>query len=212
MEKIIIAGSEVLVDESERYIQLNDVNLTDICDLWKQIKIRYLGYDVMFCYHNAITTNSFLNEIGAILIDDNVEMRLSPENFIATDRNDVKQISESDFDSFTVYHDNHNPEMYWSSERIKKDLSRWAIFALHTDKRITGYILLALWNSEIFCVNAVSQIEAEALITVAAKFAFGHGKNELLFMADKDTIIQKAALAAGFRVTGQYKGYITKLL
>jgi hypothetical protein len=123
------------------------------------------------------------------------------------------QITENDFDVFSSLHDERNPEMYWTSERIKKDLTRWGIFVLYSGKQITGYILISMWNqtqAEIFCVEATESTHGESLITAASAYAFENGKIEVLYMADESTIGHKAALTTGFCATGYYKGYEIK--
>ena len=159
--------------------------------------------------YNTMPPYEFLDEIGAVLIDDNVEMRLTPEDFIASDTHGVSRLVETDFSAFAVYHDKRNPDMYWTSERIKNEVSRWGIFLL-SDKQIIGYILLAMWDmeqAEIFVVTAADGIQYKAMITASVMYAFSNGRNSILFMADKNTIEYEAALAVGFKATGQYKGY-----
>ena len=41
MSKIIVAGVEVLVKETEQYIQANDINGVDLDIFWQQIKDHY---------------------------------------------------------------------------------------------------------------------------------------------------------------------------
>ena len=213
MIKTKFAGHEIFVEESEHYLQANDISITDINVLWEQMKIYYENYDVMFCYHNTKVPVGFMSIIGAVLVDDCVEMRLAEKYFKVSDIYNVVQVTEIDFEAFAAFHDERNPEMYWTSERIKKDLNRWGIFMLSSGSQIASYILIAMWNptqAEIFCVETTEHIQGEALIAAASAFAFEKGKTEVLYMADENTIAHKAALAIGFHITGYYQGYEIK--
>ena len=146
-------------------------------------------------------------------MDDSVEMRLTHKYFQVSDMSHIVQITEIDFDIFAALHDKRNSEMYWTSERIWQDLTRWGIFGLWSEGQIAGYILIAMWNpvqAEIFYIETIELTQGEALITAASAFAFEKGKNEVLYMADENTIGYKAALTIGYRVTGYYQGYEVK--
>lgn len=213
MKKINIDGIEVVVEDTDRYLQINDICGADLGRIWEQIKTDYRRYDRWFCYHNTEVPNAVLNEIGAVLADDNIEMHMTVGKLCDHITPDAVRLKDEDFNEFAVIHDQLNPEMYWSSERIGRDLSRWGIFILRSDNRIVGYILLSMWNpvqSEIYCIVASDKIQNEILIVSAVKYAFDNNKNDVLYMADKNTIAQKAASTVGFITTGFYKGYRVK--
>ena len=213
MIKTNITGVEILVEESEHYLQANDIDTANIHRLWLEIKSRYSNYDVMFCYHNTNAPLEFMRSINAVLADDSVEMRLTHKCLQSSNMYHITQVTETDFNIFAAFHDKRNPKMYWKSERIRQDLARWGIFILWSDRQIAGYILVAMWNlvqAEIFCVETTELAQAEALIAAASAFAFEKGKTEVLYMDDENTLGHKAALAIGFRVTGYYQGYVVR--
>lgn len=213
MLKISIDGIEIFVEDTDHYLQTNDICGTDIKRIWEQIETDYKNYDKWFCYHNLEIPYECLRELGAVLADDNIEMRLTADNFICYETLEVERITDESFDDFAYYHDSCNPGMYWTSERIKRDLSRWCIFTLRSANQIEGYILLSIGDtvqSEIFCVEAPNKTQSEALISSTVKYAFDNGRHEVLFMADADTINHEAALSVGFTVTGFYKSYTVK--
>ena len=213
MKKIDIDGIEVFVEDNDQYLQINDICDADLSRIWGKIKIDYASYDKWLCYHNTKIPLALLDEIGAVLKDDNIEMRLANNNFNYSEIFGIVRITDENFDEFSVYHNETNPEMYWTSERIRRDLSRWGIFSLQPDTDTAAYILLSMWDSvqsEIYCVEASDRSQCEDLIAYAAKYAFDNSKAEILYMADIDSIGLKAAKAVGFTVTGVYKGYMIK--
>lgn len=194
-------------------MQVNDISGENLSRIWSQINNRYEQYDKWFCYHNTEVPNAVLNEIGAVLVDDNIEMHMTVGKSFNHITPDAVRLRDEDFNEFAVIHDQLNPEMYWSSERIGRDLSRWGIFILRSDNRIVGYILLSMWSpvqSEIYCIVASDKIQNEVLIASAVKYAFDNNRNDVLYMADKNTIAQKAASTVGFITTGFYRGYKVK--
>jgi hypothetical protein len=211
MMKININGIESFVEDNDRYLQINDIRNADLIRILERLQTDYMGYDIWFCYHNTEPPVETLNKIGAVLEDDNIEMRLTDDNFLPFETFDVVRVTDDNFEEFSAYHNERNPDMYWTSERIERDLSRWGIFTLWTDSKITGYILLSMWDSfqsEIYCVDATDNIRCQVLISSAAKYAFDNGKKELLYMADENTNGHIAAEAVGFTRTGFYKGYM----
>lgn len=211
--KIIIDDVEVLVEDIDYYLQANDIGGEKFDIIWNHIKDRYEQYDKWFCYHNTEIPSAVLDEIGAVLVDDSIEMRMTVSDSYNLITSDVTRLKDEDFDEFATYHDQLNPEMYWSSERIGRDLSHWGIFILRSNNCIVGYLLLSMWHpnqSEIYCIVASDKLHNEALITAAVKYAFDNKKDEVLYMADKCSIAQKAASSVGFITSGFYKGYIVK--
>lgn len=213
--KINIGGVEVLVEDIDHYLQINDICGTDLSRIWEQVKTDYASYDKWICYHNSEIPFVVLDEINAVLEDDCIETRLIYDELNYPEKLDIariERVTEEGFDEFATYHGECNPDMYWTSERIRRDLSRWGIFSLRTINEITGYILLGMRHpveAEIFCVDAPDSVQYEALIAFAAKFAFDNGRKEVLYMTD-NPVSHGAALSIGFAVTGFYKGYLIR--
>ena len=213
MENTIIDGIEVIVSDVDRYMQINDISCPDLARVWRQINDKYNSYEKWICYHNyADIPFALLNEIGATLEDDCIETRLTVDSFIYSDVFGVVRVTEEDFDEFAGYHGERNPD-WMESELVRRNFSRWSIFALLINNRIADYILLAIGDpiqAEIFGVEASDIIRCKNLIAFAAKHAFDSGKKEVLYMADENTTAHKAALEVGFVNTGFYKGYEIK--
>ena len=213
MNKVTIAGVDILVDSEEKYLQINDVyDLRE--SLWNQIAERYAGFDAVFCYHSTTAPEEFLASIGAVMVDDCVEMRLHNDETLVTASPDIYLVDDTSFDAFAALHDKRNPDMYWTSVRIRSDLARWGIVTSQIDGQITGYAMVAMWDpfaAEIFCIEASDVEHSLSLIIAAARYAFEAGKPEVLYMADKGAKQQTVAQLAGFCTTGFYQGYSAKV-
>ena len=199
-----------IVSDIDKYLQINDISGEDLAKIWKQVKTDYASYEKWICYHNySEIPFKLLEEIGAVLEDDCIETRLAKGGFSYSEASGVVRITVDNFDEFAALHHKRNPEMV-KSERIRRNFSRWGIFALLMDSRVTDYIILATGHpveAEIFCVEASDSDKCKKLISYAAKYAFDSGKEEVLYMADEDTMAHKAAISVGFANTGFYKGY-----
>jgi len=213
MAKVLIDGIEATVSDTDQYFQINEISGSDLTWIWEQIKTDYASYEKWFCYHNvAEIPFALLDEIGAVLEDDSIIMRLSYDNFIFSEVSGVVRITEKVFDDFAAYHNKCNPDMV-TSEQIKRNLSEWGIFVLLSGKQITAYTLIFtryLEEAEIFCVEAPDIVSSKALVTTAVKYAFDNGNKKILFMADENTDAHKTALSIGFASEGFYKGYRIK--
>jgi len=210
VSKISIDGITAYVEDSENYLQINDICDADLERIWQHLRSDYADYDKWFCYHNMECPSILTCEFGAVIKDDNIETKLTSLDYYKYDANCVVRVTDENFAEFAVHHDELQPEMYWTSERLKRDLLRWGIFILRAGNKTVGYIILSMGDAiqaEIFCVKTLSKIQYEMLIAYASKFAFDNGKDEVLFMVDKNSIAHKAALSVGFNVTGFYKGY-----
>ena len=211
--KTSIDGVAAFAENADRYLQFDDISGADLSRLWGGVQAAYPDYDTWFCYHNTEPPLARLEETGAALADDCTAMRLVPEGFQPGGTRGAKRVANEDFAGFAAYHDACNPNMYWTGERIGRDLSRWGIFALRADDAAQAYLLLAMGNpprAEIFCLHAFDAAQCAALISVAAKEAFDGGIQEIIYMADKQDLGHAAALSSGFAVTGFYKGYAIK--
>ena len=213
MKSITMHGVEVFVDTDEAYIQINDIRESDIDKVLRELTKQYSGYEVVFCFHDMVAPADTLRGIGAELSDDCIKMCLLPQDCKAHENHLVTLLTEVDFDDFAVIHDTRNADMYWTSERIRNNRDIWRIFLLQTKQGISGYAMLMIELSddslgEIFCVEADDPAQCKAIFSAAANCAFECGKNEVVFMADRDdTDAQVAASAVGFRVAGYYQAY-----
>ncbi len=173
---------------------------------------KYPGCVLDFVYTEADAPEELLRETGAAVIDACAEMRLDLSEAEAADYPDdarIVPVAAGTFASFAALHDARNPGMYWTSERIRENLSRWMIY-----RKGDGYILLGTWDAtaEVYALEAVDILDMAALLAKAVRYAFEAGKAGVLWMADEDNPGHIAiAEKLGFRRTGWYKCYRTKI-
>jgi hypothetical protein len=144
-----------------------------------------------------------------VLEDDCIQMFLYTDKINESKTIGVEQVTDKSLSEFSIIHDERRTDMYWTGERLSRDLSRWGVFCLRRDGQISDFIIISMRDStqaEIFCVEASEMKRRVNLITFAVKYAFDNGKTEVLYMVDNDTE-HESALAVGFIVTGFYKGY-----
>ena len=209
---------EIFVDDNEKYIQINDVDIADIEKVWEQLQTSYPGFVADFCFHNTPAPEKFLLAAGAELLDNCEEMRLSSKDFVdlpMASGGDVTPVTTENFADFAAYHDRACPDMYWSSRRLLSDFAAWDIFTMQRQGEISGYVIMR-GKTEIYCVQTDSLDDKTALINMAAKAAFAaqdEGTDtDILFMVDRDNFTEVgAAMHLGFRRTGYYVAYRAKV-
>ena len=210
--KIKINDIEALVIDSDKYVQINDISDTDLRKIWGQLCADYVNYEKWFCFRNVDTPPVLTEELGAVLVDDCIQMRLYADRLNYSNAHKIEPIEEEDFTQFAAFHDKRNPGIHWAGAQLLRDLPKWGVFCIHHNGCITDYVLISMWDaavSEIYCVETADYVKCKNLMSFAAKYAFENGKNEVLYNADDD-LKRDAALSVGFVVTGFYKGYRTK--
>lgn len=199
---------EIIIEEAEKHIQVNDLPAgdEDVChSCWRELQDKYMGYEVDFCYHNCEVPLAFMEEIGASLLEACSEMRLAQSDFVSVSGFEPLRVTEENFSMFTTLHDKVEAGMYWTSERIGQDLSRWCIFVSEN-----SYVMMSLWGNtpEVFALEDADAASGAALLSAAAAFAFNMGKKSVLFMADDSAKAHiDAARSAGFVECGKYVAY-----
>jgi len=210
--KIVIQGIDIYVEDRDYYLQINDISDTDLRMIWEKIKTKYPSYEKWFCFRNVDVPVALMDELGAVLEDDCIQTRLFPDKLCYKSTSDIEQVTNDTFNEFAAVHDACVSDMYWTGERLGRDISKWGIFCLRYNERITDYLIMSMRDpleAEIFCIEASNNDKCRELIACAAKFAFANGKNNVLYMAD-DKEKQEVALSVGFAVTGFYKGFAIK--
>jgi len=218
MISISINGVDVFLEESEKSLQINNINEKDINNIWETLIKSYPRHKIDFCFKDVPLPMDKLSQINATILDDCINMNLAPEDYKACDNHHVLLLAEEDFEIFANFYDSCEMDMDWSSRQIKKRLDIWRIFVTKVNGEISGYITLmiplkdanlnVLFYGEIFAVNANSPDNHKALISAAAKYSFESRKREVVYMVDIcDTKACDAALAVGFKTVGFYKSY-----
>jgi len=216
VKSVIIANVEILVDEVDKFIQVKDI--VDIpLGFEQEIITRYPEYETWFLYHKTSAPAERLGKI-ATLLDDCIHMRLKKNDFIDSVTSDVFRVSDKEnFKIFASLHDKNSEDMFWTSNLIEENISKWGIFLSEPQSQEKGYAIIHtepadLKIGEIFYLQSDSTEKSKALLASAVKYAFGMGKSEIVYMIDKNSKHiraneQEAALSIGFRTVGLYQGY-----
>ncbi|MCG4722916.1 hypothetical protein, partial [Alistipes putredinis] len=83
-------------------------------------------------------------------IDASFTMELKKEDFIRNFNDGEVDFLEVDkYDEYAVFHDKHNPNIYWNSERIFENIDIWQIYTIIKNQKIIGSIFIKVKNK--FC-------------------------------------------------------------
>jgi len=210
---------ELLVTESEKNIQINDISEEKIAAVWERMLRDYPGYEIFFSFNSERMPAKqevpiqFLDKINAELVDDTLIFRLKEIDFTPEIENklEIAPLTEAGFDEFAEFHDHRNPDFFWTSKRIKARLDIWQIHTLNKNKQLMGYAMIMLTKqiAEIFTVESDDEFEFKALLSTACETAFTAGKTEVLYMIEKaaPTNYHQIAKDLGFKEVGYYQGF-----
>jgi hypothetical protein len=173
---------------------------------------KYPACALDFVYTETDAPEEQMNEIGAKKVDSCVRLRL-PDADAFNYANDgaactayaIDPVTPATFDAFAEIHDRKNPDMYWTSARIKAAMSRWRIYRADED-----YILLGIWDdaAEVYALEAKDIPAMASLLRQACTFAFRINKTGVIWMVDEDKPDEiKLAEGLGFVKTGVYRSY-----
>jgi len=211
--KINIQDVEVSVIDDDLYLQISDPSEADLYKIWAEITTSYPNYEKWLCFRNVEIPHAFLQEHNAILKDDCIRLLLYPNAFIYDETQTAEAITVETFPELAALHDQSYSDMYWTGERLGRDLTKWGIFCTRCPKgKISDYIIISNWQTgmaEIFCIHTTSHDNCKKLLNTAAKYGFDIGKPNVLYMADNipNGIDHDTALAIGFVNEGFYQGY-----
>ena len=201
---------KLIITEDAMHLQINEFyadNPEDLRAIWRGLQDKYLGYEIDFCYHNCDVPVDFMYEIEAYVLESCLETRLFQDAFTPISGLDVIIVTESNFDRFASLHDKVSQGMFWTSERLKKDLSHWLIYMY-----CENYVLMSLGNeaAEIYGLEAAERCIRKLLLSQAAEYAFKVKKANVLYMIDDDAHSElEMVQSLGFVICGKYVAYST---
>ena len=70
-------GIDIHIEETERYVQINDINESDLLRIWDTIKTTYAGFAYNVCFRNTALLYNALRKISATLLEDCIGMELT---------------------------------------------------------------------------------------------------------------------------------------
>jgi len=218
-----LEGTELLITESEKNIQINDIPEEKVGAVWECMLRDYAGYEIFFCFNSERMLAKqeipirFLDEVNAELIDDTLIFRLEVTDFTSEIESnlEIAPLTEVGFDGFATFHDHRNPDFFWTSKRIKARLDIWQIHTLNKKGQLTGYVMTMVGQrhskqiAEIFTIESDDELEFTALLSRTCQTAFTAGKTEVVYMIEKSapTNYRQIARDLGFKEAGFYQGF-----
>jgi len=214
---------ELMITESEKSIQINEVPENKMAKIWAHLVDEYVGYEVFFCFNSERATGNleipidFLDEMGAERLDDTVIFRLREERFLPSliGKIGIFPLDETTFSEFASFHDRRHPDFFWTSQRLWERLELWQIHLLYEEKVLIGYVMTLMEQrhvpkmAEIFQVEAADGFRFQSLLETTCEIAFDKGKTEVLYMVEKSDMEmrQEVLRNIGFREVGFYQGF-----
>ena len=187
MKNIVVKIEEVeiLITESEKYMQINDIPEEKIAIVWDRILTDYSGYEVFFSFNSERMAADqkipvqFLAKINAKIVDDTLSFWLKKENFTSATENDLEivPLTENDFNDFSQLHHSRNPDFYWTTKRIKERSSIWQIHIFKKKGQLSGYVMTMTkqrnleGSAEIFAIEANNESEFKTLLSTTCQSA-----------------------------------------
>jgi hypothetical protein len=212
---------QIIHEPNDNYVEVKNCSFERkeaFQTFYSELKEKYPGCTFDFVYTETDAPEELMHEIGAELIDSCVEMRLTEAEehgpvescavsaaCVANTACAVEPVTPATFDVFAEIHDRKNPDMYWTSARIKADMARWRIY-----RADDGYILLGIWDAaaEVYALEAADIPAKASLLRQACTFAFRINKTGVVWMVDEDKPEEiKMAEVMGFVRTGGYRCY-----
>lgn len=132
-------------------------------------------------------------------------------------REDIRLLTTDDLEDFSDIHDKINPDMYWTSERLKKNLDNWRIFVYREMGKIKSYIMSQVYTDltgEIFNITNVGFLDRsiiEDLVYIVCKDMFDIGVTDIVSSCDMESYEKDLYYKLGFERTNDYIGYNIKI-
>ena len=133
----------------------------------------------------------FMNSIGAELEDYDYELRLKRAAFRGgAGHENTAQLTEQYYAGFSEFHNHHNPDVFWTGEKLLDALDKFRIHIAIENKTIVGAVVTSKQTEpEIFFLTLAEHHQVlrygKPLLLHAAKSAYCDGAEEILSMVDK---------------------------
>lgn len=192
--------------EKDRYIGITSISvekhyagaLKELFQYWSE---KYRGYewDVYFPEENEEALG-FMREKGLKAEESVVDVLLFKEYAMQPEEEGILHINHENFQRFAEIHRFSEEGMYWTGERIRKNLENWEIF-VSEGKGAVYYNGKGQENLEIFGIDFWRQEPdmdtARSLLAACLNHAKRSGAKSMYFFNDPD--IHRIVSALGFR-------------
>lgn len=223
----LIGVLNLFVDEENEYLQARGGVLAKrsfdiVCDEFiRYLESNYSGYKMYFGYpvenEKAI---KYLKDIKAKSVDASITMNLKKVDFVRADVFDeVVLLTDKYYEEYGIFHDKHNPNMYWNSERIFEKIDIWKIYVIMKEGKIVGSIFIKFigdTESEVFGISVDEEYKYDnfelMLLSEGVYNIFQDGREEMLYFVDEDDKVSlEASLKVGFKQIDTYRSYEVRL-
>lgn len=180
------------------------------------LKVSYGGYemDLGFPLENKDAIN-FLEGINAQLMDSSITMLLKKDDFIKTSNySDVILLTSDYYSEYAIFHDKHNPNMYWNSNRIFEKLDIWNIYIIRKEEKIVGSIFIKATKNvvEVFGLSVDEEYKHKGLeiklLSESISDILSKWNEDILFFVEEDeTDTFNATLKLEFKQIDTYRSY-----
>lgn len=196
----ILGVLALLVEQKEKYLEAvggvyAEENYQEIAiKFYKYIKQKYEGFHFDAIYHQQNKEAiCFMKYIGGKCVGIDLEMNLKKDNMHHVKNNKkVIQISEKYYETFCDFHNEFNPNVYWTGERILSSLDKFdVLIAIDENQKVIGSIVSLVYEhkkKEIYFLNIdkyhLRQGYAKSLLTKCIEDTFAHGVNEIMVVVE----------------------------
>lgn len=213
----IVGVLALCIESKDKYVEAvggvyAEENYENIAlQFYEYLKKKYAGFHFDAAYPKEnIEAINFMQTVGANCIGKDLEMNLKRYDFKSQKQNkQVILLNSKHYESFSKFHDENNPNVYWSGERILSALNQFDVFiALDKGKVIGAAVTSTFGNNtrEIYFMEVekgyCDQGYDKALLEECIDKAFLSSADELIVMVSEDKIQEiKMYEAFGFKKT-----------
>ncbi|MBU4486486.1 MAG: GNAT family N-acetyltransferase [Candidatus Delongbacteria bacterium] len=203
-EKNDILGVLALcVESKDKYLEavggvFAEENYQDIAmQFFEYLKDNYAGFHFDAAYPKEnIEAICFMQSIGADCIGVELEMNLKKCDIKSSKGSkQVIPLNDRHYESFSRFHDENNPDVYWTGEHILSSLDKFDVFiALDKDEMVGSIVTSTFGNKrrEIYFMETDKgyrrQGYAKSLLEKSIDRAFSSGANELMVIVGVENI------------------------
>lgn len=180
------------------------------------LKVNYSGYEIDFGYplENKDAIN-FLEGINAQPMDSSITMSLKKDDFVRTSNySEVVPLGSDYYSEYAIFHDKHNPNIYWTSERIFEKLDIWNIYIIRKEEKIVGSTFIKIKENvvEVFGVSIDKEYKHQGLelklLSESISDILKQWNEDILYFIDDNEIDElNATLNIGFKQIDTYRSY-----
>lgn len=200
--------------QEDKYLQLCGFNIKSkteegLKEFLNYIQDKYHDFDFYFGFPDTnIKAISFLKNHGFLCIEQAYNNTMVFDKYtLREDNKNIVKVSKENFNEFRKLHIT-DPETYWNSDRIFKNLDKWNIYLYYENNQAIGAILER--NDEIFGLDYLNGVfNEETYLFLVIKILNDlklKGTKFLTFFNDENS--QALALRLGFDFVGKYVLYI----